>query len=48
MKANRKLTAATRVKGYLEYDEMRISFKAFFKSQFNCCPLTWMFRPRTI
>ena len=40
LKANRKLSALTRIKRYLDFHKMRVLFKAFFKSQFMYCSLT--------
>ena len=47
LKANRKLSALSRIKKYLDFNKMRILFKAFFESQFIYCPLTWMFYSRS-
>ena len=44
--ANRKLSSLLRIKKYLNFNKMRILFKAFFKSQFKYCPLTWIFCSR--
>ena len=46
LKANRKLSALTRIKKYLDFHKMRVLFKAFFESQFKYCSLTWMFHSR--
>ena len=35
LKANRKLSALTRIKKYLDFHKMRVLFKAFFESQFK-------------
>ena len=43
LKANRKLSALTRIKKYLDFHKMRVLFKAFFESQCKYCSLTWMF-----
>ena len=46
LKANRKLSALTRIRKYLDFNKTRILFKGFFESQFKYCPLTWMFYSR--
>ena len=38
--ANRKLSALSRIKKCLDFNKIRILFKAFFESQFKYCPLT--------
>ena len=43
-KANRKLNALARITPYMELTKRRILINAFFDSQFNYCPLIWMFR----
>ena len=48
LKANRKLSALTRIKKYLDFKKIRILFKGFFEAQFKYCPLTWMFYSRCI
>ena len=45
-KANRKLSALTRVARFLPFKKRRILFKAFIESQFKYCPLVWMFHGR--
>ena len=47
-KANNKLQALARVAKYLSPDKLRILMKAFIESQFNYCPLTWMFHSRQL
>ena len=47
-KANRKLSALTRVAKFLSFQKRRILFKAFIESQFKYCPLVWMFHGRQI
>ena len=47
-KANRKLSALTRVAKFLPFKKRRILFKAFIESQFKYCPLVWMFHGRQI
>ena len=46
LKANRKLSALTRITKYLDFHKMRVLFKAFFESQFKYCSITWMFHSR--
>ena len=43
-KANRKLNALARVTNYIELPKRHILMNAFFKAQFNYCPVIWMFR----
>ena len=42
-KANKKLSALTRVAKFLPFKKRHILFKAFTESQFKYCPLVWMF-----
>ena len=42
-KANRKLKALARITPYMELTKRCILMNAFFDSQFNYCPLIWMF-----
>ena len=42
-KANRKLNALARITPYMELTKQHILMNAFFESQFNYCPLIWMF-----
>ena len=46
-KANQKLCALMRVSKFLNTDKLRTLAKAFIESQFNYCPLVWMFHSRT-
>ena len=48
LKANRKLSALTRVAKFVPFKTRRILFKAFIESQFKYCPLEWMFHGRKI
>ena len=41
-KANRKLSALTRVAKFLPFKKRRILFKAFIELQFKYCPLVWI------
>ena len=47
-KANNKLQALVRIAKYSSPDKLRIIMKTFIKSQFNYCPLTWMFHSRQL
>ena len=42
-KAHRKLSALSRITNYMELPKRRILMNAFFKAQFNYCPIIWMF-----
>ena len=42
-KAHRKLSALSRITSYMELPKRRILMNAFFKAQFNYCPIIWMF-----
>ena len=42
-KVNQKLSVLSRLASLLTFDKKRILFTTFFESQFNYCPLTWMF-----
>ena len=46
LKANRKLSALTRVAKFVPFKKRRILFKAFIESQLKYCPLVWMFHGR--
>ena len=45
-KAGQKLSALSRTSPYLETDKKELLFKSMVKSQFNYCPLVWMFCSR--
>ena len=47
-KAGRKLTALTRLVSFLTIEKRRLLMKAFIESQFNYCPLVWMFHSRKL
>ena len=47
-KGNQKLHALVRVSKYLSSVKLRILMKSFIESQFNYCPLVWMFHNRTL
>ena len=45
-KASQKLAALSRLSGYLNSNEKQLIFNSVLKSQFNYCPLVWMFCSR--
>ena len=47
-KGNQKLHALARISKYLSQDKLKIIMNTFIQSQFNYCPLIWMFHCRTI
>ena len=47
-KAGRKLTALTLLVSFLTIEKRRLLMKAFIESQFNYCPLVWMFHSRKL
>ena len=40
--------ALARTAGFLSSDKLGIIMKTFIESQFNYCPLTWMFNSRQL
>ena len=46
-KASRKLNALARIALYMGIRKRRTLMNAFFKSQFNYCPLIWLCRNRS-
>ena len=42
-KRGQKLSALLRISPYLEDKKKRVIYNTMIKSQFNCCPLVWMF-----
>ena len=46
-KANRKLNALARVTNYMELPKSHILTNAFFKGQFNYCPVIWISHSRS-
>ena len=44
--ANRKLNALIRISKFLSLDKLRTLITAFIESQFNYCPLLWMFHSK--
>ena len=47
-KASQKLHALARIAHYVDFEKRRSLMKAFVISQFNYCPLIWMFHNRTL
>ena len=47
-KGNQKLHALARISKYMNEDKLKIIMKTFIQSQFNYCPLVWMFHNRTL
>ena len=47
-KVSQKLHALARISGYMKVDKLRLILKAFIESQFQYCPLVWMFHSRTL
>ena len=45
-KSNQKLHALARISKYVSRDKMKLIMETFIKSQFNYCPLLWMFHSR--
>ena len=45
-KAGQKLSAVSRISPYPETDKKELLSKSMVKSQFNYCPLVWMFFSR--
>ena len=47
-KANQKLHALTGVSKYMSLQKRRIFMKSFIISQFNYCPIVWMYHSRSL
>jgi len=47
-RANKKLSALTRILNFLDLQKRKILLQSFFESQFKYCPLVWMFYGRKI
>ena len=47
-KASQKLNALIRIANYMNIDQRKLLFNAFFLSQFQYCPIVWMFHSRQI
>lgn len=48
VEANKKLNALMRISKFMTKEKLRILVSAFIESQFNYCPLVWMFQLKTI
>ena len=46
-KANWKINALGRIASFMNINKSHILMNSFFRSQFNYCPLIWMFHSRT-
>ena len=47
-KAGQKLHALSRISHFLDVEQLKRIMRAFILSQFNYCPLVWMFCDRTL
>ena len=47
-KAGQKLSAISRIVKFMSLQKRKILIKSFFDSQFEYCPLSWMFHSRTL
>ena len=47
-KANQKLHALARISNFMSFEKRKVIMKAFILSQFNYCPLIWMFHNREL
>ena len=47
-KGNQKLHALMRVSKFLDEDKLKLVMKTFIESQFNYCPMLWMFHSRSL
>ena len=47
-KGNQKFHALARISKYLNQNKIKLLMRAFIQSQFNYCPLVWMFHNRTL
>ena len=45
-KGNQKLHALMRISKYMSMEKLKLLMKTFIESQFNYCPLIWMFHSR--
>ena len=48
VKAGNKLAAISRIARYMSFEKRKLLIKSFFDSQFEYCPLTWMFHSRKL
>ena len=47
-KVGKKINVLSRLVNYASFDKRRMVMKTFIESQFNFCPLIWMFHLRTL
>ena len=47
-RGNQKLHGLARISKYVSRDKLKLIMNTFIKSQFNYCPLLWMFHSRTL
>ena len=47
-KVGKKINVLSRLVNYTSFDKGRMVMKTFIESQFNFCPLIWMFHLRTL
>ena len=47
-RGNQKLHALMRIKSFLTEDKLKLVMRSFIESQFNYCPLIWMYHSREI
>ena len=45
---SKKLNALHRIESNMSLDKQKMLLRVFIESQFNCCPLIWMFHSRTL
>ena len=48
LKVSRKINSLCRISSFMSLEKRRTLMKAFIESQFNYCPLIWMFHSRTL
>ena len=48
LKVSKKINAHCRISSFMSLEKRRTLMKAFIESQFNYCPLIWMFHSRTL
>ena len=47
-KASQKIHALSRISSYMSFNKRRLLMKTFTESQFNYCPLIWIFHSRRL
>ena len=47
-KGNQKFHALARISKYLSQEKLKLLMRTFIQSQFNYCPIVWMFHNRTL